>query len=201
VRAIDAAVFDLGGVLLDWDPRHLYREVFDDEAEVERFLTEVCTLEWHFQHDAGTPFEETIPALAAKHPEYAEAIAMWETRYVDMVAGEVPGTADVLRSLDDLGVALYALTNMPAEVVVDIVDYDWVRLFRGVVVSGVELVTKPDPAIYRVLLDRYGLDPARTLFVDDRADNVDAAARLGFRAVRFTDAETLRREVDRLLRG
>ena len=196
---IEAAVFDLGGVLLDWDPRHLYRTVFDDEAEMERFLAEVCTMAWHVQHDAGVPFAQTIPALSAQFPDHADAIALWETRYHDMVAGEVPGTADVVRSLHDRGIALYVLSNMPAEVADTIVPYDWLQLFDGVVVSGAELVIKPDPAIYHVLVDRYGVEPARTIFVDDRADNVDAAAALGFQAIRFTDAEALRAEVDRLL--
>lgn len=189
---LTAAVFDLGGVLVDWDPRHLYRQVLADDDEVERFLAEVCTWTWHTQHDLGRPMAETIPELVAQHPEHEAAIRIWHDRYHDMVAGEVPGTSDVLRELHASGIRLFVLSNMPADVLHVLDRFEWLALFEGVVYSGREGVAKPDPAIYRLLVDRHGLDPATTAFVDDRQENVDAAAAVGFRAVRFTDASTLR---------
>jgi 2-haloacid dehalogenase len=189
---LTAAVFDLGGVLVDWDPRHLYRQVLADDDEVERFLAEVCTSEWHTQHDGGRPMAETVPELIAQHPEHEAAIRLWHDRYHDMVAGEVPGTVDVVRDLHAAGIGLFVLSHMPADVLHVLDRFEWLSLFEGVVYSGQEGVVKPDPAIYRLLVDRHGVDPATTAFVDDRPENVEAAAALGFRAHRFRDASSLR---------
>jgi 2-haloacid dehalogenase len=191
----ETVVFDVGGVLVDWDPRHLYRQVLGSDEEVEHFLAEVATWAWHTQHDLGRPMAETIPELIAEHPDHAEAIALWHSRYHDMVAGEVPGSIDVVRELHAAGVRLLVLSNMPADVLHVIEAFEWLDLFDGVVVSGQEGVIKPDPAIYRILVDRHGVDVATTAFVDDRIENVEAAAALGFHAVHFTDAAALRDEL------
>jgi 2-haloacid dehalogenase len=197
-QPINAVVFDLGGVVLDWNPRHLYRSVFDDPDEVDYFLREICTLEWHEQHDNGRAMAETIPLLAEQHPNYAEAIGVWRERYVDMVGGYIDGMSSLLDELATAGVARYALTNMPAEVVVELrAAFPILDEFDGMIVSGKELVMKPDPEIYRRLTTRFDLDPARTVFVDDMAVNVDAAWELGFRAVRFESAAKLRPELVR----
>lgn len=189
-------IFDVGGVLVDWDPRHLYRKVFDDADEMERFLAEVCTWEWHHRHDAGVPFAESIPALTAAFPEHAELIAMWETRYGEMIPGEIPGTADVVRDLHAGGDRLLLLSNMPSEVWPALTArFDWFSLFEGWVVSGDEKIVKPDPVIYRILIERFDVDPATSVFVDDRQENVEAATALGFESVLFTDAESLRRSL------
>jgi 2-haloacid dehalogenase len=188
-------VFDLGGVLVDWDPRHLYRQVLGDDEEVERFLAEVCTWAWHTQHDLGRPMAETIPELSAQFPEHAAVIALWHERYADMIAGEVPGTADVVRELHAAGTRLLVLSNMPVDVLHVLDRFEWLDLFDGIVVSGRERVIKPDPAIYRILVDRHRVDPSTTAFVDDRVENVEAATALGFRGVHFTDAPSLRREL------
>lgn len=198
---IDTIVWDLGGVLIDWDPRHLYRRVFDDVDEMERFLAEVCTWEWHHRHDGGVPFAESIPALVADHPAHAENIRLWETRYLDMVAGEIEESVDVLRDARALGIRQLALTNMPAEIDELLREhFDWFGLFDGLVVSGAEKIVKPDPAIYRILVDRFAVDPSTTAFVDDRAENVEAAASLGFHAIRFTDGRDLRSRLMALVR-
>ena len=181
---------------MDWDPRHLYRKVFDDPEEMETFLAEVCTWEWHHRHDAGVPFTESIPALSARFPEHAERIAMWESRYGEMIPGEIPGTADVLRELHARGDRLLVLSNMPSEVWTPLTErFDWFTLFEGWVVSGDEKVVKPDPAIYRILIERFGVDPSTSVFIDDREENVEAARALGFDAILFTDAATLRRSL------
>jgi 2-haloacid dehalogenase len=190
---ITAVVFDIGGVLLDWNPRHLYRSVFDEPDEADRFLREVCTFEWHVQHDRGTPMDETIPHLVAQHPHYASEIEAWRDRYIDMVAGYIDGMVELLTTLRDAGVAIYALSNMPSEMMPRLrLAYPVMDEFAGVIVSGDELVMKPDPRIYRLLTERFGLRPEHTVFVDDMPANVDAAWQLGFRAVRFESAPQLR---------
>jgi 2-haloacid dehalogenase len=196
VGGLATVVFDLGGVLVDWDPRHLYRQVLAGDDEVERFLAEVCTWAWHTQHDLGRPMAETIPELSAQFPEHAAAIALWHERYGDMIAGEVPGTADIVRDLHAAGVRLLVLSNMPVDVLHVLDRFEWLDLFDGIVVSGQERVIKPDPAIYRILVERHGVDPATTAFVDDRVENVEAATALGFRGIHFTDASSLRRSLE-----
>ena len=186
--SIDTVVFDVGGVLLDWDPAHLYRQVLDDD-ERTRFLAEVCTMEWHHQHDLGVPFAETIPAQCERFPDDAEHIRLWESRYADMVTGEIDGMRAVVDSLRADGMRLLLLSNMPSEVWPALVErWDILRGFDGAVISGDERLVKPDPAIYRALIDRYDVDPACALFVDDRQVNVDAARALGFHAVLFRTA-------------
>jgi 2-haloacid dehalogenase len=191
-----AVVFDLGGVLIDWDPRHLYRKLLADEAAVEEFLATVCTPEWNAEQDRGRPFAEAVAELAERHPEHAAAIAAYHERWPEMVAGDVPGTVEVLADLRAAGVPLYALTNWSAETFAITRDrFEFLDWFDGLLVSGEERVAKPDPAIFRLLLDRFGLDPAATVFVDDSEANVAAARGLGIDAVRFTGPEQLRREL------
>lgn len=186
-------IFDVGGVLVDWDPRHLYRKVFEDSMEMERFLAEVCTWEWHHRHDAGVPFAESIPALSNAFPEHEQMIRLWDERYLDMIVGEIDGVVEVVRDLHAEGTRLLLLSNMPSEVWTPLTErFDWFELFDAAVVSGDEKIVKPDPAIYRILVDRHGVDPGSTAFVDDREENVEAAAALGFDAVLFTDASALR---------
>jgi 2-haloacid dehalogenase len=188
-----AVVFDLGGVLLDWDPRHLYRKLFDDEAEMELFLSEVCTLEWHHAHDLGVPPEETSPPLAAAHPQYAEQIWAWTQRSEEMVGGPIEASVEILRALQAAGVPCYALTNMEAWTYPARRErYPFLRCFDGTLVSGFEGVAKPDPRVFELLLDRFGLDRSRTLFIDDSRANVQAARRVGLQAVRFESPEQLR---------
>ncbi|HTF59884.1 MAG TPA: HAD family phosphatase [Actinomycetes bacterium] len=194
--ATKAMVFDLGGVLIDWDPRHLYRKLLADEAAVEEFLATVCTPEWNAELDRGRPFAEGVAELVERHPEHAAAIAAYHERWPEMVAGDIPGTVEVLAELRAAGVPLYALTNWSAETfAITRGRFEFLEWFDGLLVSGEERVTKPDPAIFQLLLDRFGLDPTATVFVDDSEANVAAARRLGFDAIRFTGHEELRREL------
>jgi 2-haloacid dehalogenase len=195
---IEAVVFDIGGVLLDWNPRHLYRKLFDDEAEMDRFLDEVCTLEWHAAHDLGTPFETSCAQLAAEHPERAEMIWAWGRRSEEMVAGPIAGTVEILHALQAKGVRCYALTNMEAETYpLRRERYAFLRSLDGTVVSSAEGVAKPDAEIYQRLLARFGLEPSATVMVDDSPRNVQAALALGMQAVRFESPEGLRRWFER----
>jgi 2-haloacid dehalogenase len=193
-----AVVFDLGGVLLDWNPRHLYRKLFDDETEMERFLSEVCTMEWHHAHDLGVPPEETSPPLAAAHPEHAEMIWAWTQRTEEMLSGPIDGTVEILEELTAAGVPCYALTNMESWTYPSRRErYAFLTWFDGTVVSGLEGVAKPDPRVFELLLDRFGLIAAETLFIDDSAKNVEAAKAVGLRAIQFESSAALRRSLER----
>ena len=194
---IEAVVFDIGGVLLDWDPRHLYRKLFDDEDAMNRFLTEVCTMEWHMAHDLGTPFEVSCARLAAEHPEYAEMIWAWGCRSEEMIAAPIDGTVDILRTLRRRGIPCYALTNMEAETYpLRLERYEFLRWFDGAVVSAAEGVAKPDAEIFMRLLRRFGLTAETTLMIDDSASNVAAASALGMQAIRFESPAQLRRRLE-----
>jgi len=190
-------VFDLGGVLLDWNPRYLYRKLFDDEAEMEHFLSEVCTLKWHHAHDLGVPPEETSPPLIAAHPEHAEMIRAWIERSEEMLAGPIDDSVAILRQLKAAGVPVYALTNMETWTYPGRRQrYPFLRWFDGTLVSGFEGVAKPDPRIFELLLDRFGLAPATTLLIDDSGTNVQAARAAGMQAIEFESPASLRRQLE-----
>jgi len=192
MRAIDAVVFDLGGVLVDWNPRHLYRQLFDDEADMECFLAEICSLEWHVAHDLGHDIEASCAELAARHPEHADLIRAWADRSEEMVRGAIDGTVEILRALKEAGVPVYALSNMERETFpLRVERFDFLRWFDGYVISGLEGVVKPDRKIFELLITRFDLVPSRTLFVDDSAVNVDAAIAAGLRAVQFVSPSEL----------
>jgi 2-haloacid dehalogenase len=196
MMATDAVVFDLGGVLIDWDPRYLYRKLLADEAAVEEFLATVCTPEWNAEQDRGRPFAEAVAELVERHPAHAAAIAAYHERWTEMLGGEVPGTVAVLAELRAAGVPLYALSNWSAETFrLTRGRFPFLEWFDGLVVSGEERVTKPDRRIFELLIERFGLVPAATVFVDDSPANVAAARDLGIDAVRFRDADGLRRDL------
>jgi 2-haloacid dehalogenase len=196
---VDAVVWDLGGVLIDWDPRHLYRQVFADEAEMEWFLAEVCHPEWNETQDAGRPFAAGIAEAVGRHPAYRDQIEAFFARWPEMVAGEVEGSAALLDALVARGVPAYALTNWSAETFpLARPRFPFLETFAGIVVSGEEGTRKPHAGIFRILCERFDLDPASTLFVDDSERNVAAARDLGFVAHRFTTAAALADELVRL---
>jgi 2-haloacid dehalogenase len=192
-------VFDLGGVLIDWDPRYLYRQLFDDPDEMESFLAEVTTAEWNAHQDAGRPWAEAIELLVAEHPEKRELIEAFHGRWPEMLEGEIPGTVHVLAELRAAGVRLVALSNWSAEMFpIARERFDFLAWFEGIVISGDVGVNKPDRRIFELLIDRFGIEPAAALFIDDSAANVDAATALGFHAIQFTDPTALRVELVRL---
>ena len=192
-KTIDAVVFDLGGVLIDWNPRHLYRKLFEQEAEMEHFLTEVCSPVWNVGLDAGKPFDVGIAELSRRHPEQAHLIGAWKTRWEEMLGGAIEGTVTILEELHSAGMALHALTNWSAETFpMGRQRFPFLALFRTILVSGQEKLVKPDPRIFHLLVQRTGVAPERTIFIDDSEKNANAAAGLGFHAIRFTDPEALR---------
>jgi 2-haloacid dehalogenase len=192
-------VFDLGGVLVDWDPRYVYRQLFDDPDEMESFLAKVTTAEWNAQQDAGRPWAEAVKLLVAEHPQRRELIEVFYRRWPEMLAGEIPGTVDVLADLRAASVRLVALSNWSAEMFpVARERFDFLAWFEAIVISGDVGVNKPDRRIFDHLTEQFGIEPAAALFIDDSSANVDAAKALGFRAIQFTDAKALRGELVRL---
>jgi 2-haloacid dehalogenase len=190
-RPVRSVVFDIGGVLLDWNPRYLYGSLIADPEELERFLADICTSEWNETLDAGRPFDEAIAELSAYHPDHAELIDAWR-RQDEMIAGEVAGTAALVDRLAARGVPLYLLTNMPTDVFADRRDrYPVLQRFEGAVVSGEEGVLKPTAEIFAIVAQRFGVEPGETLFVDDAERNVEGALAAGFQAHRFVDAASL----------
>jgi len=186
-------VFDFGGVLIDWNPRYLYRKVFSDEASMERFLKEICTGEWNEKQDGGRPFREGIDELIKVFPGEAEKITLYFDRWEEMVGGEIKGTPEVFYELKSLGFALYGLTNWSGETFPKVKHrFPFLNEFNGIVVSGDEKLLKPDPEIFKLLLSRYDLVPGETLFIDDNPVNVQAAFNLGLEAIRFETAGQLR---------
>lgn len=189
-------VFDVGGVFLDWNPRHLYRKLFEDEAAMEHFLTNVCTSDWNLQQDGGRPWADAIAERMAAFPDHAEMIGFYDTRWPEMIDSIYHGTVDILKELQARG-PVYAITNFSAE------KFDHARRlwpflasFDGCVVSGEVKLLKPDAAIFRRLCDDHGLNPARCLFIDDVQKNVDGAIAAGMQAVRFESPEQLRRDLE-----
>ena len=189
-----AVVFDLGGVLVDWNPRYLYRRLFDgDDAAMERFLAEVCTPAWNDEQDRGRPFAEGCALVARDRPELRELIEAWPARFDETMAGPIPGTVEILAELRERDVPLYALSNWSAETFPRaLARFPFLHWFRGTVISGAVRIRKPDDGIYQHLFDTYGLRASDTLFIDDSPPNIETATRLGMRAVRFTDAAALR---------
>jgi len=197
---LDAVVFDLGGVLIDWNPRHLYRRLFGVDVEgMERFLRDVCTQAWNERQDAGRSWEEAIAEATARHPQHAALIQAYRDRWEEMLGGALPDSVAVLDELRPTGVRLYALTNWSQSTFPYAVErFPFLQWFEDIVVSGREGVIKPDPAIFKVLTARCGLEATRGVFVDDSLKNVEAAARLGFHTVHFRNATQLRQDLVRL---
>ena len=193
-------VFDVGGVLIDWAPRHLYRKLFaGDEPAMEHFLANVCTHEWNQSQDAGRSFAEGARMLKLEHPEKAELIDAYGDRFDEMMPGPIAGTVEILAELRDRGTLLYALSNFSAETFPPALErFDFLRWFRGMVISGEVGVIKPDPRIYEVMLARFAIDPHRAVYIDDVAANAEAARPFGIHGIHFTTPDALRAELRRL---
>jgi 2-haloacid dehalogenase len=194
-----ALVFDLGGVLVDWDPRHLYRKLFSgDEAAMERFFVEVSLREWNERQDTGRPFAEAVEELVARFPQREALIRAFHERWPETVAGEIPGTVAVLADLRRAGYPLFALSNWSAETFpLARPRFPWLDWFDAIVISGEVRAAKPDPRMFEALLERTGRPAGACVFVDDSEANIEAALRLGFDAVRFESPERLREELAR----
>jgi epoxide hydrolase-like predicted phosphatase len=193
-----AVIFDVGGVLIDWNPRHLYRKLFDGDSDgaMERFLAEVCTPEWNLRQDVGRPFAEAVAELTGRFPDHADLIAAYDARWEEMVPGAHDETIEIVRELKARGTPLYCLTNFSTEKFPLMRRrFDVFDLFDGIVVSAEIGMVKPDPAVYRYLVERFGLEAPSCLFVDDVEANVAAASSIGMQAVRYLSSRQLRHDL------
>lgn len=193
ITPLTAAVFDLGGVLIDWNPRYLYRTLFDDDAAMEAFLAEVTTPAWNAEQDSGRSWRDAVEMLAAIHPDRRDLIAAYDERWAETLGGPIEGTVEILAELRQRGVRLAALSNWSAEKFpIARPRYPFLDWFETIVISGEVRVSKPDPRIFRHLFERTGLTAEACVYVDDAPANVQAAADLGMTAFLFRDPATLR---------
>jgi 2-haloacid dehalogenase len=190
---VTTVVFDLGGVLVHWDPRLVFAQLLPEDDDVEAFLDEVGFAEWNHEQDAGKPWAQAVEEHSARHPRRADVLAAYPARFAESVSGPMDDSIAVVDELRARGVRLLALTNWSAEL------FPLVRPrlaflddFEAVVVSGAERLAKPDPALFQILVDRHGVIPQEAVYVDDVQRNVDTAAAMGFRTHLFTDAPALR---------
>lgn len=192
-----SVIFDVGRVLFDWNLRFLYERLIPEGEALDAFLRDVVTPEWHFQHDMGRPFAETSAELTARYPHHAELIAALQPRFNETIGPAMPGMTELVADLDAAGVPLYAITNFSGEFWPPFRAREaaFFAPFRDVVVSGDEKMMKPDAAIYRLALKRFGLRAEDAVFIDDNAANVAGAKAVGVHALLFTDAATLRAEL------
>jgi 2-haloacid dehalogenase len=199
-RFINDIVFDLGGVLVDWNPRYLYRKLIKDEVEIERFLTEICHLQWNERQDAGRSFAEGIEELLQKHPQHEQMIRAYFERWPEMLGGAIQGTVDILEQLHrQKRHRLFALSNWSAETFPRAVArFPFLNLFEKVLISGEERLIKPDAKFFALLTERHGVQPQHSLFIDDVEKNTAAASALGFHAIQFTSPEALRQKLSEL---
>lgn len=189
-------VFDIGNVLVHWEPRALYREIFASEDEVEWFIANVCNSDWNLEQDRGRSFAEAVREATARFPEHADAIAAYDLRWHETMPGPIDGTVGILEELRQRGTPLYAITNFNQDKFRETLErFAFLRTFRDIVVSGDERLLKPDPAIYRVLLERNGIDAAACVFIDDSEKNVRGAEAVGMKAIHFTTPQALRADL------
>jgi len=200
---INTIIFDFGKVLINWEPRNLYRKIFSDEKEMEYFLSDVCTMDWNEQQDAGRSWQNGIDLLVPQFPKYEKEINAYFDRWEEMLGGEISGTVEILKKLKDSGkYRLYGLTNWSAETFpIAVKQFEFLNWFDGILVSGDEGIKKPDPAIYELLLDRYNIDRDTAVFIDDSMRNVKAAKKIGIESIHFTDPEALAVSLKPLLKS
>jgi 2-haloacid dehalogenase len=197
---ITTIIFDLGNVLIDWNPKYVFDKLFDDEEKKKFFFENICTMEWNEMQDAGRPIKEATEELVAKHPDWRKYIEAYYAQWKDMLGGPIHDTVEIFRHLKQSGkYKLYALTNWSAELFpYALATYDFLHWFDGRVVSGEEKMKKPEPKFYYVLLDRFQVTPEHALFIDDNLRNIKAAQEIGINAIHFTAPQQLKDELIRL---
>ena len=196
----DTIIFDLGGVLIDWNPRYLYRKLFDDEGEMEWFLQHVCNDSWNIAQDAGRSFEEATELLVPQFPEYEKEIRAYFSRWSEMIGGHYQEIVEIQQSLlKNPDYRVVALTNWSAQTFSwALNNFSFLHDFEGILVSGEEKLAKPDPAIYQLLLKRFDIDPGRAIFIDDSARNIAGAWKEGISGHRYTDVDRLKKYLEKM---
>lgn len=195
-----AIIFDLGNVLIDWNPDYLFRQIITDPVKKKYFFDNICTSDWNEEQDGGRLIKEATEDLVNRHPEWKEHIEAYYTRWNEMLGGPIHGTVDIFRELKDTGkYKFYALTNWSAELFpIALERYDFLHWFDGRVVSGEEKMRKPFPQFYQVLLERYSLLPGEAVFIDDNFRNIQAAEALGIPSIHFQSPEQLRQQLQEM---
>lgn len=189
-------VFDLGMVLIEWDPRHLYRKVFTDPDKMEWFLANVCHGAWNLEGDRGRSLDDGVAEAISRHPDFAAEIKLYRDRWMEMVPGAIEGTVTILEELKAKSVPLYAITNWNGDTFRATRNrFAFLSHFRDIIVSGDEKIIKPDPRIFALLTDRHNLDPSACIFIDDSMKNVKGAQAVGWLAHHFTSPENLRADL------
>ena len=196
----DTILFDLGAVLVDWNPRYLYRPLFNgDEKAMEHFLAEIAPPWWNLEIDAGKTFDQAVAERVAVHPDHAGMIALWKDGWEKMLRDEIAGSVEILGELRKEGHRLHALTNWSAETFpIARRRFEFLKWFEDIVVSGEVGLAKPDPRIFALTIERCRLDPVRTVFIDDSLRNVEAGRNAGMHALHFRDPDQLRADLNRL---
>ena len=191
---IDAIIFDLGGVLIDWNPSYVFDKMFDDEEKKKHFFENICTSDWNEKQDAGRPLQEATQELVRKHPEWKEYIEAYYGRWTEMLGGPIHETVEILRQLKQKGkYKIFALTNWSAELFpIALERYDFLHWFDGRVVSGEEKMRKPFREFYQLILNRFNLTPQETSFIDDNVRNAEAAKDFGIQTIIFKTPEQLK---------
>lgn len=199
-KQIQSIIFDLGNVLIDWNPAYVFDPMFEDEERKRHFFENICTSEWNEEQDAGRPIKEATEELVARHPEWKEYIEAFYGKWPDMLGGPIHETVEIFRELKEGGrFKLYALTNWSAELFpIALERYEFLHWFDGRVVSGEEKMRKPFPQFYKVLLDRFGIQPEESLFIDDNLRNVEAAKAVGLVTIHFQSPQQLREKLGEL---
>lgn len=195
--AINTIIFDLGAVLIDWNQRYLYRKIFITEEEIEWFLANVCTTEWNEEQDAGRLFAEAVKIQTQLFPQFEKEIEAFWKRWPEMMLGPIEGTVKIFDQLKKSNrYKIYALTNWSAETFpIALERFEFFKWFNGIVVSGEEKTRKPYPEFYHCLLNRYKVNPAEALFIDDNIKNIETAKKLGIKSIHFLSSEQLKVEL------
>ena len=195
---INTIIFDFGGVLIDWNPRYVYRDEFEESSEMEHFLSKVCTEDWNLQQDKGRSLAEGTRILQDKFPEHVVKIQLYYDQWEKMIKGYIPQNVTVLRNLKEK-YKLYGLTNWSAETFPIVFErFSFFKLFDGIVISGEEKLIKPDKKIFELMLERYHLEAKNSLFIDDNMNNIKAAKEIGFATIHILEKTDLKTELNAL---
>ena len=199
-KKIDTIIFDLGGVLIDWNPRYLYRKIFSTEAEIDWFLENICTHDWNEKQDAGRSFQEATEELVLQFPEFEMPIRAWYGRWQETMNGSIRETVDIFKNMKNSNrYKIYALTNWSKETFPWAMEkFEFLQWFDGIVVSGVEKTRKPFPDFFQLLFDRHQIDPATAIFIDDNLRNIEGGQALGLAGIHYHSPDQLRSELQQL---
>ena len=193
-------LFDLGGVFFDWDPNHFFKNIFPNNDEREYFLQQICNDEWNLKQDKGRLIKDAEKELISNHPDYEKEIKMYYKNHRKMIRGTFNSSIKVLAKLKEQNYECYVLSNWSAETFIGMVDdYPFLKLFDGLLISGEDKLMKPDSAIYELAITRFNLMPQKTVFIDDKLENIEAAKNLNLQTIHLVDTNKIELEIDKFI--